>query len=736
MAEDKRIRISVDHSELDQLREQMRSLTFEFNRLQNSSANISPDQFQAYSDKVATLQEQALRHISAGDNQFRALDERWERFSNTYQAANPDWRSRLTPQQSTQAAPTNRLSDAGTERPWWEKLFGFLGRISDSMEQDQRDRKNGDVPVGDTPSNKPQDIPTPQPPQQPPTSGGGGTDWGDRLKNFKLPTSIGGLLGMFAGGLIIDQIGQMIGEQMRFSATQENMPDEFQREINRGNNPLLNKFTFGIPGALAQKRMHNYQMARQFDRSAVGFAQAFGQSYDSGVGSMFNLSGPLSPGMSLEEDLYDEATDPEAQQQRAKSMNYGGFYSVSAGGGGYNPGLYTDIVEDGVIGSSTSKFGKRGLSNWASRTLGMDMSEYQERYTQFARAGIGGYADRTGWDDNTTGHNLNRLMVAQRYRGLSDSDIENIQRSTRYSTNRSGAESLSALDTQLQRYARNVLGYNDSRTQLYASTMLPEMVQQFGNYANTALQTQGTFDAATTLRQMSSIQNATGAQGPRLERYQNAFMGMGISQDDVSNALLMRAARGLNPNASYTDIMEQIEAVRSGQNPEVAKQFLKQIEQMTGGEGEQFRNILKAVFPNLSWADVNAYERGGKTADELFGSGSSTGKMYSDEQARQTVSATERSGAETRNRQAMEGYEEIYGKMGQNLQDIIDKSQVARDVKAIADAVTGEMVKQLLEHVENRINETINKWESNMGQYKVGMMPIGGEQIEVVTRQE
>lgn len=735
MAEDKKIRISVDHSELDRLRREVRELTFEFNRLQKSTGDVTADQFKAYSDKFVDLQEQMFKYVSGNDNQFRAFDRAFDRFSAAYWTANPNWRSGLT---QPPTPMSDRVADTGANRTVWDRIVGYLARITGNMEQEQRDRKNGDVPVGDTPSNKPQEIPVPQPPQQqPPISDGGRADWSERLKDFRLPTSISGLLGMFAGGLIIDQIGQLVGEQMRFAATQANMPDEFQREINRGNNPLLNKFTFGIPGALAQERMHNYQMARQFDRSAVGFAQAFGQSYDSSVGAMFTLSGQLGPGISFEKDIYrGGSTTPEAQRKRAEQVNAaGGIFSPTTGAG-ISPVAGADYAEDGVFGSNATTFGEDGRSNWASRTLGLDISEYQEKYTQFARAGVGNRANRLGFGGGATGYDMNRLMVAQRYRGLSDSDIENIQRAARYSTNRSGVESMAALDTQLQRYALNNLGYNSFHAQLYASTMLPEMIQRFSNLSNTALQTQGTFDAASTLRQMSSIQNATGAQGQRLERYQNAFMGMGIAQDDVSQALLIRAARGMNPNASYSDIMEQVEAVRSGQNPKVAKRFLEQIEKATGGKGEQFRNMLKTVFPNLSWADVNAYEEGGIDADTLFGSGSSTGSMYSDQQARQTVSATERSGAETRNAQAEKGYGDIYSKMGQNLKDVIDQSQVAKDVRAIADAVAGEMVNQLFEHVENRIDEAIDKMESNMGQYKVGVMPIGGEQTSVVVTQE
>ena len=716
MAEDKKIRVSVDYSELDQLRERMRSLMAEMNKLQNSTMGVgmkalTPDQFQSYTDRVVSIQEQALRYISEKDNQFRALDDIYQRFSNSYQSFYPNWRSGLTPPVTS---ASDRVADTGANRTIWDRIVGFLSRITDNMEREERDRKNGDVPVGNSPS-RTYGAPSETPSQPSTATGGGGL--GERLKGLRLPTSMSGLLGLFAGGFILDQIGQLVSEQLKFSATQANMPDEFQREINRGNNPLLNRFTFGIPAAQAQKRMHNYQVAQQFDRSVVGFAQAFGQSYDSSVGAMFSFNGGLGEGISLERDIYNG--NSEGRTNEYGLGNNGSMYSLSAGVGG-NPTIFK-TRETGILNRD---IGERGRSNWASVTLGLDMSEYQDKYTRFSQAGVGNRVGASGFGIGISPYDMNRLMVAQRYRGLSDSDIENIQRASRYSFNRTGVESMAALDTQLQRYAQNVLGYNSTSSQLYASTMLPESIQRFSELSNIALQTQGGFDAASTLRQMSSIQNATGARGQRLERYQDAFMGMGISQDDVSQAILIRAARGLDPNASYSDIMEDIESVRSGQNAPLAKEFLKYIESATGGEGEQFRNMLKTVFPNLSWADVNAYEKGDINADKLFGSGSSTGSMYSDQQAKQMVSATERSGAETRNAQAEKGYEDIYRMMGQDLQDVIDGSQIAKDIRAITDVVVGGTAGSPEKDVEKQRSD----WNEALWSYR---LRSSGEQLDV-----
>ena len=701
MAEDKRIRVSVDYSELDQLRERVRSLTMEFNRLQQSNA-LSPDQFQAYTDKFVALQERMLQHVSGSDNQFRAFDSAYERFSRSYQTANPNWRAGLTP---PPAPVSDRVADTGANRTIWDRIVGYLARITGNMEQDQRDRKNGDVPVGDTPSNKPQEIPTPPTPTQPPTSGGSDDGFEKTLRNFRLPTNMGSILGMFAGGVALAQIGQLIGSQVQFSAQQYSMGDEFQRNINKGNNPLLNAMTFGITGAIASRRMHAYQMSRQMDESILRYNQMTGTGYNEGLAALYLMGGPITKGAKLDRALWGEYEEPEVQQEESKD---GGFWASIGRNNpypqinGYSSGI-AGVMGEAVDAKAQEGLGTEGLQTWASRTLGLNVGEYLDRYVNLSRAGLATVNDKS---------NINELMVAQRYRGLSDSDVENIQRATRYSSNRSGVEATSALDEQLQRYARNVLGYRDERdVQTYASTMLPEMMQQFARLSETALQTQGSFNAAQALYQMSSIQNATGAQGPRLERYQNAFSGMGISQDDVSQAILIRAARGISPDASYSDIMEDVEAVRSGQNMPLAKEFLKYIEEATGGEGEQFRNILKTVFPNLSWADVNNYERldrDKRSAEVLFGSGDSVGEGYSDRQAAQTVSAQEISAAETENRQAYDGHNEVQNQLGNNLQDILDKSQVAKDILETM-TVWAEFQRENIAKKLDEVNSTLTR---------------------------
>lgn len=72
MAEDKRIRINVDYSELDQLREKMRSLTFELNRMGENFGGVTPDRFKAYANQVASFEGYLKPYPNPSDQRMLA----------------------------------------------------------------------------------------------------------------------------------------------------------------------------------------------------------------------------------------------------------------------------------------------------------------------------------------------------------------------------------------------------------------------------------------------------------------------------------------------------------------------------------------------------------------------------------------------------------------------------------------------------------------------------------------
>ena len=60
------------------------------------------------------------------------------------------------------------------------------------------------------------------------------------------------------------------------------------------------------------------------------------------------------------------------------------------------------------------------------------------------------------------------------------------------------------------------------------------------------------------------------------------------------------------------------------QDTELQKEFFGQIRDMTGG-GEQMRQVLKAVFPQLNMSDIIDAELGEITPEELFKKGRGKG---------------------------------------------------------------------------------------------------------------
>ena len=68
-------------------------------------------------------------------------------------------------------------------------------------------------------------------------------------------------------------------------------------------------------------------------------------------------------------------------------------------------------------------------------------------------------------------------------------------------------------------------------------------------------------------------------EGRQLERVQTAITGNGISQDEVTQALLMRVGRELMPEGNLSDILEKIDTM--GDDTEFQVAFLKRLDEMT-----------------------------------------------------------------------------------------------------------------------------------------------------------
>lgn len=626
MAEDKRIRVSADTTPLQEVRQAARELWEDLAQMETNFKQINDGVLQSIQKQIDLLKER----------------------NSLYTAFNPQ------EQTNTQQGQNNRnagLIDPYTGRPLFDKTEGQgirnadfekalnvldkissdVTRIAETLEQDQRNQQNGLVP-GE--GSQPAPLPNPaggnplQPPQQPnaPTGGRGG--------GFSLPTSLQGMMSLLPYGAALFGIGQMIGQQFQFQAMQYGAQNEFQRRNNVGKNPLLNMLSFGITGAKADEAEVGRLAAEQNDKVLKDYSALFGVSYNESLRRQ--ITGSFGGN-------YNNLFDQTIGAPKSRSDSY-----IRVSEGGDTSRVVTGDKTRAEEANKAAGISKEEFQNWASTVLGLNITEFTEKITSLSRAGAKG--------SNTTDDDLKQLLLAQRLRGITDEQAEDVLRTTRFRRNEqglTGAGVISAFDANLsERFA----GRADAN-QLIAST-LGEYLAQFNQISDRILDRVGSVNTTNIVRSMTSIQNATKMEGKQLERVQNALMGNDISQDDTTQALLLRTARQLNPEGNLSDLQADIEDMAN--NPELQKAFFGQIRQMTGG-GEQMRHVLKAIFPQLSMSDIKKADLGQITEEELFDRGRTQGAQYSDRSAARMVGGAERSTAGTMNRKIFEGYENVMG---------------------------------------------------------------------------
>lgn len=628
MAEDKRIRVSADTTPLQEVRQAARELWEDLAQMETNFKQINDGVLQSIQKQIDLLKER----------------------NSLYTAFNPQ------EQTNTQQGQNNRntgLIDPYTGRPLFDKTEGQgirnadfekalnvldkissdVTRIAETLEQDQRNQQNGLVPGEES---QPAPLPNPtggnplQPPQQPntPTGGRGG--------GFSLPTSLQGMMSLLPYGAALFGIGQMIGQQFQFQAMQYGAQNEFQRRNNVGKNPLLNMLSFGITGAKADEAEVGRLAAEQNDKVLKDYSALFGVSYNESLRRQ--ITGSFGGN-------YNNLFDQTIGAPKSRSDSY-----IRVSEGGDTSRVVTGDKTRAEEANKAAGISKEEFQNWASTVLGLNITEFTEKITSLSRAGAKG--------SNTTDDDLKQLLLAQRLRGITDEQAEDVLRTTRFRRNEqglTGAGVISAFDANLsERFA----GRADAN-QLIAST-LGEYLGQFNQIADRVLDRVGSVNTTNIVRSMTSIQNATGMERKQLERVQNALMGNDISQDDTTQALLLRTARQLNPKGNLSDLQAMIEDMPNDPTGQLQKAFFGQIRQMTGG-GEQMRHVLKAIFPQLSMTDIINANLGKITEDELFGKGRTQGAQYSDRSAARMVGDAERSTAGTMNRKIFEGYENVMG---------------------------------------------------------------------------
>lgn len=665
MAEDKRIRVSADASPLQELRQNAQALWNDFNKMESEFKNIAEQTVGVIQKQIDLLKERnALAGGMQGGLPNDTPTERRPTLIDPY-TGRPlsGGGGAVTPGTSGRALNTQLTERQQTTL---DKILSEVVRIADLMEKTQRDDTNGVLPTGS--GGEPPQPPAPETPDMPTFGQGGGA--GLFGKGFKMPTSMSGLMGMLPFGALIMGIGTILGQQAKYESAQYGAENEFQRRNNRGNHWLLNMLTFGISGAEAEKKEVGRNAATQNDRALGDYSALHRMSYRQALGSQFLDSfgdnvDYVTGGNTTYHD-YKMATDWSYRQKQSEpkdptklDFSMLAFPRTEQDAKGWKEWEHGQKVQQLRNADKAGLVTDRDeLPTWASRTLGLNMTDYLSQVTTLQKAGV--------YERNTSLHDVNQLLMAGKIRGLSEDDAASVLATTRFDrSGRTGANVVQAFDTNLQG-----LGKSDQ----YIASTLGEYLQSFNRMAENVLNRTGGINTAGIVRSMTSIQNATGMEGRQLERVQNSLMGNNISQDDVSQALLLRTAReAARPDAQLSDLQAMIEQMP--EKPELQQQFFERIQKMTGG-GEMGRQVMKSIFPNLSMTDIIDLEKAtGNDAQKIFRRGRSTGAEYSEAEARSMVGDIAASTAATQNRKIKDGYEEILG----------GKGSIAAVVKAIKD---------------------------------------------------
>lgn len=654
MAEDKRIRVSADASPLQELRQNAQALWNDFNKMESEFKNIAEQTVGVIQKQIDLLKERnALAGGMQGGLPNDTPTERRPTLIDPYTGRPLSGGGGAVAPGTSGRALNTQLTER--QQTTLDKILSEVVRIADLMEKTQRDDTNGVLPTGS--GGEPPQPPAPETPDLPtPGQGGGAGLFG---KGFKMPTSMSGLMGMLPFGALIMGIGTILGQQAKYESAQYGAENEFQRRNNRGNHWLLNMLTFGISGAEAEKKEVGRNAATQNDRALGDYSALHRMSYRQALGSQFVDSfgdnvDYVTGGNTTYHD-YKMATDWSYRQKQSEPKDP---TKLDLSGLAF-PRTQQDAEawkdwEYGQKRQQLYKADKAGLvtdrdelPTWASRTLGLNMTDYLSQVTTLQKAGV--------YERNTSLHDVNQLLMAGKIRGLSEDDAASVLATTRFDrSGRTGANVVQAFDTNLQG-----LGKSDQ----YIASTLGEYLQSFNRMAENVLNRTGGINTAGIVRSMTSIQNATGMEGRQLERVQNSLMGNNISQDDVSQALLLRTAREVaGPDAQLSDLQAMIEQMP--EKPELQQQFFERIQKMTGG-GEMGRQVMKSIFPNLSMTDIIDLEKAtGNDAQKIFRRGRSTGAEYSEAEARSMVGDIAASTAATQNRKNKDGYEEILGGKG------------------------------------------------------------------------
>lgn len=340
-----------------------------------------------------------------------------------------------------------------------------------------------------------------------------------------------------------------------------------------------------------------------------------------------------------------------------------------------------------VMGVSTGEAFRQSQreGGYAASALGMDYTSYLGRRADLIRSAGGRFVGGNEYDPYAVGEHQS-LMAAERLYGLSPNSVNRLQGAIRFGDRDQGIGG-SAIIREFEQAMQKL----NIPFQEIAATM-EEALDTFVKQSDSILSKRGEFNSRELAAVLSGVREATGLSGRQLERVQTAFTGAGVSNDEVTNALMVQSIRRVNPNLqNFSEIQEELEKIRSGgADPDLMKEFLGNLVERSGGGTETLRQTLSQAFTNLSWNDINSVVQKGadpsKLVENIFNKIAEANKRiqetpteaYDPKAAARTVGAGERVRASDENTQISEG--------AKALQEILAVTKEIRDnQKAVKD---------------------------------------------------
>lgn len=610
--EDKRIRIIVDSSPVREMRQEVTGLTSDINELSRAASSVElsdqkgliadneelQKQINLLNQRRNLLQppttsqsqrEPIIRRISENEGDIRQL----EQVRNEYTPDTDDYRqltdeiNRLNQENDTLKARLDRLEEV-SEKPSTplrdsnfykqriaenkEDIIELSNLLKDSRRYEEKEKKSDTKPsVSQDVTLLRQLVQLVGGISQMLSEGGRETTDTGRDENRYGPTPTPPIPAPIPSG-------SRPTSAPRVQPTEEDERSRFQ--VGTGTTSIL------MHGAV--DAMSRYSLARNEYEGTAGMVGALGNLAGGTIGSIGNAFGPIGGAVGgivggLVSGLSSLVVNKwmmELQALEGAERNSLGYSQVSGRS----------------IGQTINQGYREG--SFAANDLGMDVSEYMGRRGSLLRAAGGKILG--GQEDDT--REMNSLMAVTRAYGLSDQTINQLQGSMRFA--RQGETeygSSSNSPSAIIRLFENTMKELKLPFSEIAATM-DESLDTFNRTVTSVLEKTGNVDAGSIATILANVRASTGFEGRQLERVQSAVSGQRVSQDDVTQALLMRVAREVNPEAgTFTELMSSIE--KMSEDPELQRAFLNKIEEMVGNE-EQLRNVLKSIFPDLSYSDV------------------------------------------------------------------------------------------------------------------------------------